>query len=114
MKGEELRYGNYVYGHFSNGKKTVVQHFDFSSDVDGYEPIPLTEDWLKRFGCRGTPTNKKLFDCGILSLYLEYDGDVTVRRIYGVNSCYLTSIMYVHQLQNLYYAITGEELILKK
>lgn len=111
MNGEELRYGNYVYSHRANGEKVIHQHFDFSDDVEGYEPIPITKEWLVKFGCWNTPINENLFSCGILSLYLEDDGDVTVSRIENVNNgCYLTTLKYVHQLQNLFFAITGEEL----
>ena len=82
--------------------------------IHDFQPIPLTDEWLIKFG----------FEADI-------DGDCTLGTIlyYGQSrnpykrgkalwiACdedyfydFPTSVQYVHQLQNLYYALTGEEL----
>ena len=98
MKANELRIGNWVMGNapfqvdgmqISLAEARVRQGFDI-----GWQPIPLSEEWVKRFGL-----NQSNLVGGIYT-----DGDL-----------YITVDMpkYVHQLQNLYFALTGEELTIK-
>lgn len=127
MKASELRIGNLL--NFSNGiqpdKEIVVGRRFFSSAAiekeDGdfeitpyYRAIQLTDEWLLKLDFKKARTF-----------------DDNTRYIIGVNPVtkdwmmYLTwldnyefpfytnghhKIKYVHQLQNLYYALTGEEL----
>lgn len=98
-------------------------------------PIPLTEEWLLKAGFEKKNKEKK-FDFGWM--YIEYkalESDDWVEdmelghqvRIYVNTESYKcsienitdkdemgantkTDIKYVHQLQNLYFALTGEEL----
>lgn len=69
------------------------------------EPIPLTEEWLLKFGFE--PLGSSRFDFKIFTYYL-YDGS------FYNQSSRLSTIKYVHQLQNLYFALTGEELKIKE
>ena len=68
------------------------------------EPILLTEEWLHNINWRGY---KQLYFNSSFSMddvgHIFYRSDYT-----GVN------VKYVHQLQNLYFALTGEELILNE
>ena len=79
-------------------------------------PIPLAEDWLKRFGFQeyiDFGVNTGLWDkiplCG-------FSYDIAKKRVMimhkgNFNSHWLNAeIQYVHQLMNLYFALTGEEL----
>lgn len=71
------------------------------------EPIPLTETWLLEFGFKtqGIRISKDWF-------YLWYDDKKIVfalAEIQEETGAYLV-MKYVHQLQNLYFALTGEEL----
>ena len=73
------------------------------------KPIPLTEEWLVRFDV--------LFGfnhCGsYYSFELGLDG-YDLRLNYGIGlSKYIGSCKYLHQLQNLYFALTNEELTIK-
>jgi hypothetical protein len=69
------------------------------------EPIPLTEDWLLKFGFEKTFITKIHcnFNKGTFSL-LKRDNHI---EIWYEN----INVQYVHQLQNLYFALTNEELI---
>lgn len=77
-----------------------------------YKPIPLTEEWLLRLGfgkCSDIfedwPEYEKGFDIG-KSITLSHDFEC-------YQGIYSQKINYVHQLQNLYFALTGQELELK-
>lgn len=107
MKLNELRIGNYVYAF-----KTIwqIDNTDFCNleQVETYNFIPLTEEWLLKFGFESNPyqdryENKVIqVECNKLRGYTELwiDG--------------MPHIKYIHQLQNLYFALTGEELEIKE
>jgi hypothetical protein len=92
---------------------------DFNFREDFFTPIPLTEEWLLKFGfIKNTYPNLHWFKC------LD-NGDklsITEHKQYGSNkhlSFYFNcggyssidlQLINVHQLQNLYFALTGEEL----
>lgn len=77
-------------------------------------PIPLTEDWLVKFGF----VNNSISIYGIdktLNVSAVVDGNYYLYLDDVFGSFYdLNSIQYVHQLQNLYFALTGEELKQKR
>jgi hypothetical protein len=75
-------------------------------------PIPLTEEWLLkfRFEDRGPqPDSDELgrFTKYPIGLWIM-DGSFITAGDFDV------SLKYVHQLQNLYFALTGEELKLSE
>ena len=65
--------------------------------------IPLTEEWLLKFGFQFYFIGNG--DCKIKQWYFE---DFT---LCGFNYYYNLEIKYIHQLQNLFFAIKGKELI---
>jgi len=127
IKANELRLGNYVAltkeakEDFQNiiGEKTNdcydITYFNSDGvDFDGYDftfnelkPIPLTEEWLLKFGFEKGHKGKLFV---ILKNNLGYENG----RTYFNSSCISESQpKHVHQLQNLYFALTGEELTIK-
>lgn len=73
------------------------------------KPIPLTEEWLFKFGYKKVNT---LYDTTeVFEKKLSY----TIYFRSGVLSFSFSTqeIKYVHQLQNLYFALTNEELKFK-
>ena len=72
----------------------VLKYEEFS--IRDIQPIPLTEEWLLRFKLK----NNYIFYCRITDNGYE----VYYRREFT------TKIHYVHQLQNLYFALTNQEL----
>ena len=117
MKATELRIGNLI--HTDNSTQSFMDVVTVDLEVllslhYGYgfyeNPIPLTEEWLVKFG----------FDK--IGIYYEKENlriepmvlmnlTFAVRFITGVNSSIMiSSVQHVHQLQNLYFALTGEEL----
>jgi len=107
MKATELRAGNLT---FFKEKERELNLWDFSTyiqtNIGYYKPIPLTEEWLKRFGFE--------FWDGLGWRHMETKGLLVFDtfffyRYYSIGVC----LKHVHQLQNLYFALTGEELELK-
>ena len=74
-------------------------------------PIPLTEEWLMKaefYVSTGTTGPLYTID-DISALEILYDNNEEVYSVsYG--DLLLTEIKYLHQLQNLYYCLCGEEL----
>ena len=113
MKANELRIGN-IINHITG--EITVKSDDFEhieKDPCEYMGIELTEDWLIRFGFINSPyghtindTMMKLFKFN-KAFYMRWVVDPSGER---TNWQYITSFQYVHQLQNLYFALTGEEL----
>jgi hypothetical protein len=100
MKANELRLNNYVY---DNESQDVIQiergeHIEY---ISLYDPIPLTEEWLLKFGLMSIKTELGLWNNGD-AIYFNYGLEKSIQ------------LKYVHQLQNLYFALTGEELEIKK
>ena len=84
--------------------------------LDGctYSPIPLTEEWLIKLGFEksisttGPPINEEL-ESYILDGYDFMKDRCGSWFLCGYN-WNTTHFQYVHQIQNLYFALTGEEL----
>jgi hypothetical protein len=83
----------------------VIELFDgaglINAALDEIEPIPLTEEWLNKF----TYNFKGL---GFSDLTVGYGMTSGIVHFYIGN--YAKRIDYIHQLQNLYFALTQNEL----
>jgi len=104
MKAEHLRLNNLVKVNWEDEHRWCA--LDFWEGIE-FEPIPLTEEWLERFGFEEDDS------VGWLKRFDKSDSffiDLSF-MYWGENSVKLT---HVHQLQNLYFALTGEELTIKK
>ena len=76
-----------------------------------FKPIPLTEEWLLKFGFKKRK-NRHLFHWENKIVISEYK-DEFENFFYpktGYDIRFSNEIKYVHQLQNLYFALTGAEL----
>jgi hypothetical protein len=81
-------------------------------DLKGYSPIPLTEGWLLKLGF--TKERDTVFEKIIINnrLFTIIQHGFTKTYTYPSQNS-VTSIQHVHQLQNLYFALTGKELEIK-
>lgn len=140
MKASELRLGNLVLRpKKKDGRKTsefkevVVESIDSVGinvwqsgyegendwegefDEDEVKPIPLTEEWLIKFGFYNTGAGwfkglKNVHHDVIFHFQLLLiEGDF----IFTVPGLPAKNIQFVHDLQNVYFAVTNEELTLK-
>ena len=129
MKTTELRLGNLVKNQKGvaesiQGIYTIPDHIEVLTEThvglaDDFTPIPLTEEWLERFGFE----RDEEYDEGGLVDYrltlmknsLEFVSFWNSEEITGVNQPQTgVDVEYVHQLQNLYFALTGQELTIKE
>jgi hypothetical protein len=126
LRASELRIGNLIeylcYDELATPKEEWVENYvdiddlkwlNENPDDNFYRPMKLTEDILKRFGFE-KKSGEIGYSKGKLSIYL---GDTILSgangRTYFNNWAILEkSPDYAHQLQNLYFALTGEELTL--
>ena len=110
MKASELRIGNYIQN--SHGTIFNVGIVMLGGQYD-YHPIPLTEEWLLKFGFEYVESydNYKIKAGDYWNSVKFYEGEWCYNNDDSDAGCYfLTTIKYVHQLQNLYFALTNEEL----
>jgi len=104
MEANELRIGNFVE---YNGFVRTIVSLNLGTEVNAL-PIPLTEEWLLKFGFI------KVLDypCFRLEgLQIEFNGFDSQWGSGLLDE--KTVIKYVHQLQNLFFALKGKELTLK-
>lgn len=119
MEASELRIGNFISDRVASDSFCAeVKKLDYSrcyygqfhSFYSDLKPIPITEEWLIKFG----------FDLVVK------EGNQNEFRVYSLNQItYNTNHgwwwkhhldlqpKYIHQLQNLYFALTGKELKIK-
>jgi hypothetical protein len=135
MESKDLRIGNYI---MQDGKITCVEKLSNSIDdwddwddwdrtngkrTQDYQPIPLTEEWHNKFGVQKN---------GFMSFeyVLQRKNNIDVKVVFQGDYVFLRQglsdvitiwnkdltkrDMYVHEWQNLYFALTGEELTTKK
>ena len=136
MKATELRIGNWVihrsyfddghHGHYGGEhRRQVKMSLYLFNEIDNIEPIPLTEEWLEAFGFSlegseagedgcvelGAPNGGSkwyILICPKPGKYVKSKG-MWIQYNYH-ESMTIPIPKYVHQLQNLYFALTGEEL----
>lgn len=114
MKASELRIGNYV--HFDD--RLLKFEFESGWNFDYIKPVPITNVRLLNFGFKkeksDIPTFSKVYGefieddyehCLIINLDKDNNFYITINGVKLI-------LKYVHQLQNLYFALTGTELIM--
>lgn len=116
IKATELRSGNYLQGkilspaHAGIYKITAHDINNIENGSGGLHAIPLTEEWLKKLGffkynnawVLKKPENNMKFGFSVWYDLTYNTGELS------------PPLNYVHQLQNLYFALTGKELHIKK
>lgn len=85
---------------------------DIEKFPDNYRPIPLTEEWLIRFGFEEVSKDTWHKESFFIEFDIQAGFGFNIENNQGVHL--LTGIEYVHELQNLYFALTGEELQIKE
>jgi hypothetical protein len=122
MEANELRIGNLLYN--NNVVVTIDARsiFDIWDDkgLKEYKPIPLTPEWLNKFELEHSEIRGRWFKDKFVVFKQKYLDPLSIleeNKFYfqmvdcqGNVSTSTFEIKYVHQLQNLYFALTGEEL----
>lgn len=122
MKATELRIGNLIYRNdLGDGHQRIESVLELSKKLitsgpakvicnyNEIDPIPLTEKWLLKFGFEKHDSHDYFIDISnigdIHSWFSVFKGDS-----FFYISEFDVKIKYVHQLQNLFFALCGEEL----
>jgi len=121
MKANDLRLGNLIYWNIPEkldvihtvvgirNEKPQTMPISLGESINDYKPIPLTEEWLKKFGFEDLYYGQDKFgwikDGVNISKYFNFVLMLPDAEYYDS-----TKIKWVHDLQNLYYALTGVEL----
>jgi hypothetical protein len=129
---KELRIGNLIECHVIDnvdGTDEWVDNYVNYDDIgwlslqkndERYRPKVLTEEMLVKFGCIEHENRywDFLHDSSIYGNVFEtlvYNLDDQSFIVSSCDQCgYVVPCKYVHQLQNLYFALTGEELEIKE
>lgn len=87
------------------------KYYEYPSQLIGYiNPINLTEEWLTKFGFEEDAESKSWSILTTLDKY-DYQFEVSNKyQEYFQPDFARMDIKYVHELQNLYFALTGVEL----
>lgn len=126
MNPEELRIGNWIEGQksgvwnpFQLTVSTIKQLVDKEwlrdnriPDINQYlRSITLTEEWFEKFGFKSFKIKGVTYSFSINTRtgYFEIDYNQNELCFYGYKSRRIV-LKYVHTLQNLFYALTEEEL----
>jgi len=134
----ELRIGNYEQAEELSIPKLGIQSVKINGKAFGsiashgihlvdegkteFKPIRITPEWLIEFGCQkikdndyelsGAHQNKFRIRYSSIAEEIHSFGIIYFDKPKDVYN-FTWNIQYVHQLQNLFYALTGTELILK-
>lgn len=126
IEPQELRIGNYVLPercklpyltvgifrgvHLQTPNGKVAGEYDFKQ----VNPIPLTPELLDRLGFEKYDVNGYKMQITNGRMLIVVNNHVHMRDIIEkTTSVELTTCKYIHQIQNLYFALTGQELELK-
>jgi len=122
MKANELKLGNTVkdsFGQIGNvinlsAKSVSVKHpySVLKTSYSGIKPVEISEEWLANFGFK---YNKGWFKAFGIDEEMQVDENYVYVRQTNTDltvECFMIpyEIQYVHQLQNLYYALNCREL----
>ncbi|WP_061085214.1 hypothetical protein [Chryseobacterium indologenes] len=114
---QELRIGNYFQ---ESSSKEIIQVESISKDTvafSGYftkgwqaEPIELTEEWLFKLGYERDKNEYCVSGFDRFNVFQSVKGPY----IFCDDEKSIRYVEYVHELQNIFFALTGEELTIKE
>ena len=128
MEAKELRIGNYILDYEAEPEVSIywkveeIQRLSNDKALNQTlgvtyrkgscwtcdpEPIPLTEEWLVKFGF----DNLGAYGWGIGYFHIRFRN---IHKFYFPLENRLVRIKHVHQLQNVFRALTNEELTIKQ
>lgn len=124
IKTTELRIGNLI-----NHMGEVVEIdaidsdgcFNILADISGNiasrddiaDPIPLTDEWMERLGFEFLHNGKPRRWCHSETRWFDLSQFGSGEEMAYLNMPSAMPVQFVHQLQNLFFALTGEELTIK-
>ena len=139
IKSQELKSGNIILGKYINEEDEKVnttictflgydpfnnyfwvENKDAIEDFCGFDPIPLSEEWLVRFGFdkdvkerRSIYKHKGVKQIHVIYKHKYYDLFLRLFDNGQISLCFNNEyilIKYVHRLQNIFNSLTGTDL----
>jgi hypothetical protein len=121
MKPNDLRLGNHIFWDIPEKQNTIhtvvgirnekpqTIPISLGESINDYKPIPITEGILKQLGF--IQLNGSYWEKNGVGFIVGYavDGSLVCGNSFGARHCHY---YYVHQIQNIWYYVTGEELSL--
>ena len=118
IKTNELRIGNLVFLNDKQKVWKILEGFDIDEMTENstVDPIVLTEEWLSKAGFEKSFTNDFWYSIkiGDKRLLVSTLGNIEIEKWDRTMIAFPDICKYVHQLQNLYFALTGNELNIKQ
>lgn len=117
IKANELRIGNFIT--IDNGEKPPYIYEVTAHDMEEIDgcgedcfPIPLTPEILEKCGLRLQAQRTSIYIRDRLKIWIGHinGGIAYLKNEDTDDSFYIGQVSYLHQLQNLYFALTGKEL----
>jgi hypothetical protein len=114
---KELRLGNIIL--LDNKHKRIVSYLEIDTDCSRwFTGIPLTPEILEKCGFETTGDFKNNITCDFKSKKLWNGAQVNIysrhkRFYYWMNETYNIELKSLHQLMNIFFALTNTELIYK-
>lgn len=118
MNANELRIGNLVYQNdeIIEIKSLHPQNDDVNDEIPFHAifGIKITQEWILKFGFEKIDHHRFKIQPSQYDWYYTYSIHDNAFRFYveDVILC-LNTIFYVHQLQNLFFSLTGSELVFR-
>ena len=137
MKANEFRLGNYVwddifiyqiwtinedtvwgviekvYNHSKASTDDYYRGGDYNLNIENLAGIPLSEEWLLKFGFGLLPWGFVIKGNEDKAVLIRHSYKPNLKLWVEVGNGLRTELKYVHQLQNLFFALTGTELEIK-
>ena len=118
----QLRIGNLLFD--KNNKivkvKTLSILSDGSIEINGfsekyYKGIPLTKEWILNFGGLESVCNENYLDIDIRPIDITFNPEKKETGFYCDGDFrVIDNLKHVHQLQNLHFVLTSEELVINE
>lgn len=122
LKAQELRMGNLVWNEYLKENRKV-DYLDIRDHFERrlytpFQGISITGEWLLKFGFERHPKDDKRFFWGHYGYNMVFDEeasnwDVSPHIVVDGFAMRIASVQFVHQLQNLYFALTDTEIEIK-
>lgn len=86
---------------------------EYCRELSEFEPIQISEEWLLKLGFEKSFKNDYWFSIriGDKRLLVSILGNIEIEKWDKTMIGFLSVCEYVHQLQNLFFSLTGEELV---
>jgi hypothetical protein len=115
IQAQDLRIGNWA----SNGQiefqitSKDIYHLDVYVNRVIAKPIPITPEWLERMGFGFEKIGNGWHLDVEINHYCLYSESGKYVDLFVFSDEVGQQCQYIHQLQNLYFALTGEEITIK-